>query len=198
MSSSYYGSDDEGRLSDAGSFAIVSFIITAIVTVLAAIAAVIGAFVAVGVIWGTSVSVVNYFKAVSTAPNSVGQAVASAWNANVEKMHDFFDKARDYNHILPKLVKIFLVMAGVGVVFVGTVLIPVWIIIHGLALLVMLPFKARENSGTAGTQMDYLPVDDKEEVKRIGNTVHQNLKNNRNVKSGTENQDMRRAAGIRR
>ena len=118
-----------------------TFIITMIVTVLSFIAAVFVAFIAIGTIWGTFTSIKNYISGVVAKGSQLGGTISEAWNGNVDSMQYFFDTARDYDHILPALVKPFLVMAGVGVIVVGTVLLPVWIIIHSVFLLIMLPFK---------------------------------------------------------
>lgn len=118
-----------------------SFIITMIVTVLFFVAVVITAFIAVGVIWGTFTSIKNYISGVVAEGSHLGKTISEAWNGNVDSMHYFFDMARDYNHFLSTLVKPFLFTAGVGVILVGTVLLPVWIIIHAVFLLLLLPFK---------------------------------------------------------
>ena len=118
-----------------------TFIITMIVTVISFIAVVVFAFIAVGVVWGTFTSIKNYISGVVAEGSHLGKTISEAWNGNVDSMQYFFDTARDYNHILSTLVKPFLVMAGVGVILVGTVLLPVWIIIHTVFLLLLLPFK---------------------------------------------------------
>lgn len=130
------------REEDEGSDVMVgTFLITMIVTVLSFIAAVFVAFVAVGTIWGTFTSIKNYISGVVSNGSRLGETISEAWNGNVDSMQYFFDTARDYNHLLPALVKPFLVMAGVGVILVGTVLLPVWIIVHSVLLILILPFK---------------------------------------------------------
>lgn len=117
-----------------------TFIITMIVTVISFIAAVFVAFIAVGTIWGTFTSIKNYISGIVANGFQLGETISEAWNGNVDSMQYFFDTARDYDHILPALVKPFLVMAGVGVIIVGTALLPIWILIHSLFLLLLLPF----------------------------------------------------------
>lgn len=130
------------REEDEGSDVMVgTFIITMIVSVISFIAAVFAAFIAVGTIWGTFTSIKNYINGVVANGSRLGETISEAWNGNVDSMQYFFDMARDYDHILPALVKPFLVMAGVGVIVVGTVLLPVWIIVHSVFLLLLLPFK---------------------------------------------------------
>lgn len=118
-----------------------TFIITMIVTVISFIAVVVFAFIAVGIVWGTFTNIKNYISGVVAEGSHLGKTISEAWNGNIESMQYFFDTARDYSHILSTLVKPFLVMAGVGVILVGTVLLPVWIIIHAVFLLLLLPFK---------------------------------------------------------
>lgn len=117
-----------------------TFIVTMIVTVISFIAAAFVAFIAVGTIWGTFTSIKNYIGGVVANGSQLGGTVSKTWNGNVDSMQYFFDTARDYDHILPALVKPFLIMAGVGVIVVGTVLLPVWIIVHSVFLLLLLPF----------------------------------------------------------
>lgn len=144
MSKRYFDGEDNSA-SDAFYITIASFIISAIVMVLIVIASVVGAFVAVGIIWGTYISVANYVKGATLDIRQIRQSVSNTWGANVLNMQLFFDKARDYNHIMPKLVKVFLVMAGVGVIFVGTILIPVWMLMHSLIIVISLPFRKKKN-----------------------------------------------------
>lgn len=126
---------------DSSDVMIGTFIITMIITVISFIAAVLVAFIAVGTIWGTFTSIKNYISGVVDYGSQLGKTISGTWYENIDSMQYFFDAARDYDHILPGLVKPFLVMSGVGVIVVGTVLLPVWIIVHSLFLLLSLPFK---------------------------------------------------------
>jgi hypothetical protein len=125
---------------DASDFAIAATLFSILMTIIGFIVAVFAAFLLVGIIWGVITSVKNYIVAVTYNGRSIGDTVSATWNGNVESMSSFFDKARDYNHILPALVKPFLVMSGVGVIVVGTVCMPVCMVIHAVTLLFSLPF----------------------------------------------------------
>lgn len=119
--------DDNG----AGALLAVSFIISAIITIIGIIAGIFAAFTAVGIVWGTIKSIVNYCKGIANfGVLKIGSVVKFTWNANVEEMQLFFDKANYYDHILPVLVKTFLVASGVGLIIVGTITIPVWLLFH--------------------------------------------------------------------
>ena len=130
---------------DSSDVMVGSFVITLIITIISFIAVVVLAFIAVGVVWGTFTSIKNYISGVVAKGSQLGKTISEAWNGNVDSMQYFFDEARDYTHIMPALVKTFLVMSGVGVIVVGTVLLPVWIIIHAVFLLLLLPFKGIRN-----------------------------------------------------
>ena len=125
---------------DASDFAVAAVVISVLMTIIGFIVALFAAFLIVGIIWGVITSVRNYIVAVADNGRSIGETVSVTWKGNVDSMSSFFDKARDYDHIMPALVKPFLVMSGVGVIIVGTLCMPVCIVIHAIILLFSLPF----------------------------------------------------------
>ncbi|MBQ9638564.1 MAG: hypothetical protein IJV22_03285 [Bacteroidales bacterium] len=131
--------EDDGT-SDGFWMAMAMFFMSVVLAVVGSIIAIFAAFCLVGIIWGTFMSLKNYISGAVLYPTSMGKTISYAWFSNVEQMQWFFDSARDYTHILPALIKPFLVMAGVGVIFVGTVLFPAWIILHAALMILFLPF----------------------------------------------------------
>lgn len=109
-------------------------------TVIGIIASIFAAFIIVGVLWGTFKSLYNYVNAVVQSRGEVGRTITYAWNDNVIDMQYFFNRANYYDGILKILVRTFLVMAGVGIIFVGTILLPVYIVLHLVIWIIILPF----------------------------------------------------------
>ena len=132
---------------DGSDFAVGMFVFMILSSIVAVILSIFGAFIVVGVVWGTLASIRNYIGAVSDNGSILGETVADAWRRNVESMQFFFDAARDYTHLMPYFVKPFLVMSGVGVIIVGTVLIPFWIVLHLIGMVFVFPF--RKTAGNA-------------------------------------------------
>ena len=128
-----------------------SFILSILMTILAVIVSIFGAFIAVGVVWGTFKSIFNYIKGAIETKAHLGHTIEFAWRANVLHMQYFFNLANCYDGILAAFVKTFLVMAGVGVISIGTILLPVWIVIHSVIQLIIFPFHlaSREREGAS-------------------------------------------------
>lgn len=104
-------------------------------SILAAIVAVIVSFVAVGVLFGTFTSIKNYIKGVRCHSLNIGQTFVYTWNANEQRMRDFFDDAVKYDRNHDKhgiLVKTFYITSGIGVILVGTLLLIVCAAIHSV------------------------------------------------------------------
>lgn len=113
-------------------------------SILAAILVAIASFVAVGVFFGLFTSINNYIKGVRLFPLKIGKTIILAWNSNERKMRDFFDDAVKYDKNHDKhgrMVKTFYVMSGIGVIFVGTLLMPIWIIIHSIIVFFVCIYK---------------------------------------------------------
>lgn len=128
---------EEEEASNAAEF----LALTIVATIIGVIASIFAAFIVVGVVWGSFKSMYNYVNAVVKTPTLVGRTITIAWNDNVVNMQYFFHLANDYDGILEILVKTFLVMAGVGIILVGTILLPVWIALHSAILLIAYPFR---------------------------------------------------------
>lgn len=142
-----------------------AFFAIVILTIFAAIIYFFLAFIAVGVTFGTFTSISNYIKAVRYHPDKIGRSIAFTWNANVEKMEYFFDIAQ--SHKDSRLIKLFMAMSGMGVVTVGTILIPVWSSMHCVFWTLTLPFHKshKDESGNElyGQQHQYaLPGKERE------------------------------------
>lgn len=125
---------------EENSNAVEILLLTIVVTIIGIIASIFAAFVIVGVLWGTFKSLYNYINAVVQTRGNVGPTITYAWNDNVDNMQYFFKLANDYDGILKILVRTFLVMAGVGIIFVGTILLPVYIALHLILWIIILPF----------------------------------------------------------
>lgn len=119
-------------------------ILAVVIYVAYAVAAVFGAFLLSGVAWGLFLSIRNYALAIGRDGKDFGGTIASAWNRNVESMKDYFDRVKYYDHILKPLVKCFLFMVAIGIISVGTLFMPVCIVLHGAVGLLLLPFKTKE------------------------------------------------------
>ena len=131
---------------DSSDFAVGMLVFMFFASIIAIIVGIFGAFIAVGVVWGTLTSVRNYIVAVRHYGMNLGTTVSYAWQGNIASMKFFFDAAHDYDHIMPYFVKPFLIMAGVGVIIDGTVLLPAWIIFHVIGMLFVLPFKGSSSN----------------------------------------------------
>ena len=131
---------------DSSDFAVGMLVFMFFASIIAIIVGIFGAFIAVGVVWGTLTSVRNYILAVKFNGMNLGTTVSYAWQGNIASMKFFFDAAHDYDHIMPYFVKPFLIMAGVGVIIVGTVLLPVWMLFHVIGMIFVLPFKGTSNN----------------------------------------------------
>lgn len=125
---------------EENSNAVEIFLLTIVATVIGIIASIFAAFIIVGVLWGTFKSLYNYVNAVVQTRGEVGRTITYAWNDNVIDMQYFFNRANYYDGILKILVRTFLVMAGVGIIFVGTILLPVYIALHLVIWIIILPF----------------------------------------------------------
>lgn len=125
---------------EENSNAVEIFLLTIVATVIGIIASIFAAFIIVGVLWGTFKSLYNYINAVVQTQGDVGRTITYAWNDNVIDMQYFFNRANYYDGILKILVRTFLVMAGVGIIFVGTILLPVYIVLHLVIWIIILPF----------------------------------------------------------
>lgn len=125
---------------EENSNAVEIFLLTIVATVIGIIASIFAAFIIVGVLWGTFKSLYNYVNAVVQTQGDVGRTITYAWNDNVIDMQYFFNRANYYDGILKILVRTFLVMAGVGIIFVGTILLPVYIVLHLVIWIIILPF----------------------------------------------------------
>lgn len=125
---------------EENSNAVEIFLLTIVATVIGIIASIFAAFIIVGVLWGTFKSLYNYVNAVVQTRGEVGRTITYAWNDNVIDMQYFFNRANYYDGILKILVRTFLVMAGVGIIFVGTILLPVYIVLHLVIWIIILPF----------------------------------------------------------
>ncbi|MCQ2337898.1 MAG: hypothetical protein MJ001_03100 [Paludibacteraceae bacterium] len=125
---------------EENSNAVEIFLLTIVATVIGIIASIFAAFIIVGVLWGTFKSLYNYVNAVVQSRGEVGRTITYAWNDNVIDMQYFFNRANYYDGILKILVRTFLVMAGVGIIFVGTILLPVYIVLHLVIWIIILPF----------------------------------------------------------
>lgn len=155
-----------------------AFFAIVILTIFAAIIYFFLAFIAVGVTFGTFTSISNYIKAVRLHPDKIGRSIAFAWNANVEKMEYFFDIAQ--SHKDSRLIKLFMAMSGMGVVTVGTVLLPVWSSLHCVFWTLTLPFhKKRQDESVnelCAQKHKYMLPEKTREIEQTFNIQHQKIK----------------------
>lgn len=132
--------DVKEKSSGTGDMMVGGVIVVLILSFLFVIIAILVAFILIGLIWGLFVCFRNYCCGVVTHGLHIGKAIALAWKRNIESAKYFFDKAKYYDHILPILVKPFLVLVGIGDIVMETLLFPVCIVLHLAGLLVYLPF----------------------------------------------------------
>jgi hypothetical protein len=87
-------------------------------------------------------AVVNYGKAVSQGENkiNIGNAIAMYWSLNIESAKDYFDRAKDYDHLLKTLVQILLFMVGVAVVLFGGIFFLFFCSLHIVVLIIYWAF----------------------------------------------------------
>lgn len=168
-----------------GSF-FVFVILSLIISVLGVIVAVIGTFVLVGVLYGTFTGIKNYVNGIRCHSLHVGKTFIYTWNANEQRMHNFFDDAVKYDRNHEKhgmLVKAFYITSGLGVFLIGTILLPVFFVIHSV-----ISFFVIGTRGIFGIDKNNVLKSEDDELKFLEQTNHSsdwNIKSESQVKQKT-------------
>lgn len=112
--------------------------------VIGCIIAIFVAFIGVGILVGSILATVNYVKCfIANGLFEPKAVIKHSWDKNMQLMTYFFDKTKNYDHILPGLVKPFLCMSGVGVALFGTIVLFVFMILHLAVYIISIPFFSR-------------------------------------------------------